>query len=280
MFKVAEELLTPQLAAQLLEANRMNRKIREDRVNYLAAEMSEGRWHLNGDTLKIDKTGELADGQHRCLAVIKADFAYPAILIREIEPEARLTIDEPLRRRFSDDLTMNGHGPNVVVKEVLLRRILQWNNDHGLAMGQKNRVGRARLAEEYPRYAEAMDLALSVAFSHTKTPLGDSIGAFMAWLLLQNADRKTVDKFFSIMAIGSQDERDRPVVLLRDRIIALKSDRMLGWRGAGQAPIVVWLTIRGWNAWVTGKPTTYSLPKGRVLTNPYPLPARLVKGGK
>lgn len=273
---VQEIVLTPALAMTLLDTNKMNRKVRQDWVDYLALEMAEGRWHINGDTIKVDATGILADGQHRCMAVIKANFSYPAIMVFDIEPEARLTMDDPMRRKFADDLVMNGRGPNANLKEAVLRKILTWQDVKGFA-GSRERVGRARLAGEYPKYREEIDIASALAFQHHKTPLGDSIGTFIAWLFLRNAPADVVHKFFSILAIGSQDKEDRIVVALRDRILTLKADPMMGYRGA-RTPLVIWLTIRGWNAWLTGQNTTYSMPRGRKLENPFPQPATLKVG--
>lgn len=273
---VTEILMSPEIATDLLETNKMNRKVRQDWVDYLALEMAEGRWHINGDTFKVDATGVLADGQHRCLAVIKANYSYPAILVEDIEPEARLTMDDPMRRKFADDLVMNGRGPNANLKEAVLRKILVWQDVKGFAASSA-RTGRARLAGEFPKYRDEIDDAMALAFSHHKTPLGDSVGTFIAWLLLRNAPADVVHKFFSILAIGSQSKDDRVVVALRDRILTLKADPMSGYRGA-RTPLVIWLTIRGWNAWVTGANTTFGMPRGRKLENPFPQPARLERG--
>lgn len=122
--------LTPEFAAELLATNDMNRKVREEWVDYLASEMSEGRWQVNGDAIRIDRDGKLADGQHRCLAVIKANYSYPAIFVSELDPIARLTMDDPMHRRFADDLVMNGMGPNANLREACLRKILTWEDVH------------------------------------------------------------------------------------------------------------------------------------------------------
>lgn len=268
--------LTPEFAQELLDHNKMNRVIRLDWVDYLATEMTEGRWHINGDTLVIDEEGELMDGQHRCLAVIKSGVTYPAVVIRQVAPEARLTIDDPMKRTFADDLVMNGQGPNATTREAVLRRIMVWNEYKGFA-GSKRKVSRAELAGEYPKHREEIQRAIQLVWRHRKNVLGTSVGVFMAWLLMQNADERVVEKYFSILSIGSQDDNDAQIVNLRDKIIQLRADPMLGWRGAGLSPLIIWYAIRGWNNWLTGERSNISLPRGRKLTNPFPQPARLVR---
>lgn len=272
------EMLTPELAQQLLDANKMNRRVRLDWVNHLAREMKDGLWKVNGDTIVIDTEGELANGQHRCHAVIAANYSFPVLIVRGIEPEARITIDDPWIRRFSDDLTMNGQGPNAVLKQVLLRRIILWNQDKGLAGGH-SRISRTLMSQEYPKHQQAMENAIAMAFAHHRTPLGDSRAAFVAWLLLANAPVEVVDHFFSILAIGSQEERDIDVVRARDRILTIRQDPMA--KGRQNSEQMIHIAIRAWNAWLTGKTAgTYALPRGRKLENPFPQPARLQRSGK
>jgi hypothetical protein len=280
--KTETVLLTPELAADLLARNKMNRKVVQDHVDYLAGEMLAGRWIENGDPVAIDTDGVFANGQHRAHASIKAGYSFMVNLVTEVPPEARLTYDDPLRRRFSDDLTMNGRGPNTIVQESLLRRILIWNNQHGFARTGKGKIGRGELAQEYPKYRDAMLRAIAMIHRHSKAPVQGAVAAFIAWLLLDNAPEELVEHFFSVLAIGSQLPEDYQLVRLRDRIITVKAEPSMGWQGGGKSPYIIWLIIQGWNAWLTGKSSSLALPRGRKLTNPFPAPvmvaSELVKG--
>jgi hypothetical protein len=273
-------LLTPEIAAKLLESNKMNRKLRDYWVAYLAGEMAAGRWHINGVPIIVDEDGELVDGQHRCEAAILADYSFEVNLVTDVDPKTRLTIDDPMRRTFADDLVMNDHGPNANVKEALLRRILTWNKNHGFAAA-KERVSRATLAEYFPLYSDQIDRAIRVTHKHYRQPLGNNVGAFMAWLLLEAADEKTVDYFFSVLSIGSQKPEDYMLVRLHDRIQALKAEVSFGWRGAGRSPYMIWLCITAWNAWITGKSNQIlGFPRGRILTDPFPQPVVAMRVGE
>lgn len=274
-------LLTPELAAEWLEKNKMNRKLRDKRVNYLATEMAAGRWYLNGGTFVFDTDGMMVDGQHRCHAVIKSGFSYAALVVRDVEPESRISIDDPLRRTFADDLEMNGMGPNAAAKEVLLRRILTWQRYGGLADERHNRVSRAECSQHYEAHAGriAQAISLSSHYQH-RHPMSTTGAAFMAWLLLGVAPEEKVKQFFSVMSIGSQEPNDYVVVRLRNRIQRLY-DEVLGRKkfAPGSTALQVWWAIKGWNAWVTGRTEAFQNPRNGVLENPFPAPAMVDETG-
>lgn len=79
---VASVMVTPDDAAILLENNDGNRSINNTHVTILADAMTSGEWMETGDTIKLDKTGRILDGQHRLMAVrtsntpAKFDFAF------------------------------------------------------------------------------------------------------------------------------------------------------------------------------------------------------------
>lgn len=68
--KIEIQEITPQKARTMLEMNTRNfRDVRPFRVDQYAKMMAEGRWELNGETIKI-ADNYLIDGQHRLLAAI------------------------------------------------------------------------------------------------------------------------------------------------------------------------------------------------------------------
>lgn len=276
--RIEQVSLTPDLAKVWLAQNRVNRTLRTTWVEYLAGEMRRGNWQVNGDTFVFDKEGELVDGQHRAQAVIDAEYSYQATVVYDVSPDARLTIDDPRLRRFSDDLTMNGQA-NTVQQEALLRKINTWNGSHGFASKQ-DRVSRTALAELYPLYAKDIRKAIEEAHRFWRAPASQSILQFMIWLLHQYGPEDMVEKYFSILAIGSQDSKDATLVRLRNRLQALKDEPQT--RGANKSPLtatMIYFMIRGWNSWVSGSVTQFSLPSGG-LSDPYPVPLAVEKNSK
>lgn len=66
--------VSPEVAQKLLSNNPENRPIEEDRVREYADKMRRGEWKEKmhgGSPLIVMKEGELINGQHRLMAVVK-----------------------------------------------------------------------------------------------------------------------------------------------------------------------------------------------------------------
>jgi len=69
-------LLTPDLAREFLATNiESQRKVNHGYVTVLANDITNGNWkdYMPDDAVIMSKEGKMLNGQHRCLAVIKAD---------------------------------------------------------------------------------------------------------------------------------------------------------------------------------------------------------------
>lgn len=100
-------LLTPDLAAWLLDGNLDgNRRLSSREVDRIANDITEGRWKANGDTIKVNESGKLIDGQHRCHAVIQADIAVPTMIVFGVsdDRDTMATIDTTARPRSVRDI--------------------------------------------------------------------------------------------------------------------------------------------------------------------------------
>ncbi len=64
------ELITPEIAQQMLESNKKNRPINWKRVEQYAVIMRAEEWELNPQGIVFDKNGDLQTGQQRLWAVI------------------------------------------------------------------------------------------------------------------------------------------------------------------------------------------------------------------
>lgn len=97
-------LLTPELATELLERNRMNRPLSDSHVARIAGQIKVGRWRFNGDTIKISDTQDVLDGQHRLWAVIEAKKPVETLIVYGIERDAFATVDTLRKPRSGGDV--------------------------------------------------------------------------------------------------------------------------------------------------------------------------------
>lgn len=102
-----EITITPEIAKAIVESSDLSiqRRPTQPHISFLASQMQNGKWVLNGDSIRFDTNGNLQDGLHRLMACIKANTPFTTIVVFNLSPRAILTIDNQKRaRRFSDVL--------------------------------------------------------------------------------------------------------------------------------------------------------------------------------
>lgn len=97
-------IVTPESAADLLaHHNPINRRLNAPHVQFLAREMERGTFRAdNGDSIRIDKDGNIIDGQHRLAAVVRVGKPVVMLFAVGIDRETFSTIDTGKRRTAQD----------------------------------------------------------------------------------------------------------------------------------------------------------------------------------
>jgi hypothetical protein len=97
------ETVTPQQAADWLRIhNRGNRVVYPSRVAALAKEMVQGTFKLTHQGIAFDKTARLIDGQHRLLAIVKANVPVTLAVTRGAGTDIYLAIDQGRAKSTAD----------------------------------------------------------------------------------------------------------------------------------------------------------------------------------
>lgn len=174
----------PEYAAFLLEGNSKNRPISKSGVEFLSRQMKEGLFKYNGDTIRIDRNGNLLDGQHRLSAIVMSGTTHMMTIIGGLDPETFSTIDQG-RKRTTGDLfaisgsTIGNHGQYAAASKVLLTierklmpssyRILSGRNDLIIDCFKRNE----KLIRDGMRYAHRKNItkiipksAVAACFAH------------------------------------------------------------------------------------------------------------------
>lgn len=93
------EWISLDMCREFLNLNTKNRRVSHTHVNELAGDIANANFVLNGDALRFDITGKMIDGQHRCLAALKAGVGFWSIVVRGLPEEAFSTIDTGTKLR-------------------------------------------------------------------------------------------------------------------------------------------------------------------------------------
>jgi hypothetical protein len=96
------KLVTPEMAKEFLLCNEQNRRVRSSWVNYLAFCIKNDEWKLTHQGIAFSECGRLLDGQHRLMAIVKADIAVSLMVTYGWNPLIFSAVDNALRRTDED----------------------------------------------------------------------------------------------------------------------------------------------------------------------------------
>jgi hypothetical protein len=245
--------MTPELAAELLELNTRNRKLKPTRVDSLVRELQDGEWRFNGDAVRVSNDARLLDGQHRLEAVVQSGITAPMLLIEGIQEDAQATIDAGLMRTYADHLRINGEErANRLAGIVrLYAAYLQskgkdrWNeNKFRLSIGALDRV-----LEKNPKLRQSAENAVSL-YKNGKVPIQESVGG-VADYVLHRIDGPDAQFFFERLSTGTklyESGPTQPILKLREYIMSPR-DTVEHRR----AYVNLGAVFKAWNAYREGR---------------------------
>jgi hypothetical protein len=252
--EIKKEKVTPSIAKQWLATNiESNRRVRQERVDFYAAEMLQGRWVENsGETIKFDRSGKLNDGQHRLHAVVKANKTVWFSVARNVDPQAFAVIDSGMARNGGDVLHISGiPNANVLAAGIkvyhgLMNGILDPDKS-GVRLQLSNRL----LLDMYNQDAEYWQTWVRKSAKwyagFSKIVAHSFIIGFSVVLDKNSKKRDKIDAFFDELCMDMAF--DPSVRLLRKRLI---EDKMKRNEKLTAAYKTIYF-IKVWNAFVTGK---------------------------
>lgn len=273
--------ITPDLAKKWLAQNTHNRNLRERVVNGYAADMRDGNWVEDGQSIKFTKGdivlldtppiigGALLDGQHRLSAIVKADVTVRMLVVSNLDDSTQETMDTGAKRSLGDVLKLRGEERYVPLAAVLLRVYL-WEV-HGLRRSMK--ADRARpthrqllhFLEEHPELRRSAEIGNRV---RNAVPLSASTAGLCHWLF-NRVDASDCAFFFARFIDRAGLVPGDPIYALRRVIENFAKDK-----GRVSEEHLTALSIKAWNFYRQGqqvqlltykpggaKPETYPEPK-------------------
>lgn len=273
--------VTPELAKKWLAQNTHNRNLRERVVNGYAADMRDGNWVEDGQSIKFAKGGivlldnppihggPLLDGQHRLTAVVSADTTVRMLVVTNLDGATQETMDTGAKRSLGDVLKLRGEERYVPLAAVMLRVYL-WD-----VQGQRRsmKADRSRpthrqllqFLEEHPELRRSAEIGARVRAS---VSISASSAGLCHWLF-SRIDQSDCAFFFARLTDGAGLDTDDPIYALRRVAENFAKDK-----GRIGEEHMTALVIKGWNAYREGRrvrlltykpggatPETYPEPK-------------------
>lgn len=239
--------ITPDTAALWLKSNTHNRNMRDRKVEAIVADLIEGNFKFNGDTIRFSKTGVLLDGQHRLAACAEADIPFQAIVVSGLDDDTQETMDSGTSRTLHDTLKLRGEDFSTELGSVAVRA-WQWSQGNRRFAGhlKPTRVQVVRFIDENPDLRRSAEMA-SRWYNEFKM-LRKSIWSTSHWILNRVSYEQT-PWFFSRVADGVDLTATHSIRALRARLINEAGDKR-------KQPDHMQLAyvIRAWNAYRNDEP--------------------------
>ena len=213
------------MAIQLLDRNKHNRPLSEVHVSRIARQIIAGKWEFNGDTIKIAKTGDVLDGQHRLWAVIEAKQPIETILVDGIERSAFSTIDTVRRLRTGSDIVaLNGQLRHRQIIASALTWLVRWQR--GCLedfRASHNKIENSDIEEAFDAHGKGM--ARSVDRCRSLRGLANQSLMSFLYYVLANRNLDLAERMISTMENPAGVSIDDPFFRFRSWIAADYSRR-------------------------------------------------------
>jgi len=215
-------LVTPELAAQYLEANTNNRPVKPISIKKYAKDMKEGKWKTGTkEFIKIGTSGRVLDGQNRLFAIIKADVAVELEFVFDMDESLFDVLDTGTARTPGDVFTIAGIKNSTRVSAI----IGFYSNLCQLTTVDNNKLrltnqGLLSIYKEKPEYWDSIALQTQrnyKAFSNILSP--SVIGGFHAYFDKCNSEKSTT--FIEALCTGI-NVTNKVIALLRSTLISDK----------------------------------------------------------
>lgn len=232
--------VTPEYAAELLDANLNNRSKKLHKIREWAEDMSAGRWRLNGDTICIAKDGRLLDGQNRLRAVELSGVTVRMSFARDVDDDAQQTMDIGAKRNVADALKFRGVEVNGQKADGIAGGMLIWEN------ATATTTRKIAYIEEN---VEAVGAAIEASKIAMKELRSQKLFGTAAMILMR-IDAEKASEFLRLLGTGEMLARGNPILTLRNKFMQMERINV-NHRGVLMDNLA--LVFKAWNAWREGR---------------------------
>jgi hypothetical protein len=205
--KAEFKTITPAMAEYYLSKNVINRKVREVAVRDYYKLITSGNFFPTHQGIAFYKDGTLADGQHRLLAIVRANKCVKLLVTTGLDKEAAVAIDVHRKRTMVDGLRIG--------------EISDWIDNRHIAMANLIAGGRRLNQPEIIAFLEHIAESAQFATTHLNVSkrhlMNASIHSAVALAHFYGEDPDDLARFCQIFVSGLASEpRDSAIIKLRD----------------------------------------------------------------
>lgn len=251
-------IITPEIAAELLERNTENRNPKRRAIANYARDMLASEWNPDASDIKVARDGTLLDGQNRLMACVEAGVPFPTLLRTGIDKDAREHVDQGVKRTAGDALKMAGvQDANVVAGAINIReRYRKSLEQHGgrqvmtYARGLRVSMTHAEVLDyidQHPSVQALLRLGHRVHKEGPGVPRTVYVAA-LSWFA--ESSEKLAREFAEAFIEGRREGTGDPLVALDRYMAKTKSPAELRQKSKNRNLQHLGAFVMAWNAWV------------------------------
>lgn len=239
MITISKETIDPSRASQLLAANTKNRPVKQQNLKFIVDQIKSGNWQFNGDMIRIDTDGNLLDGQHRLLAVVKTGMSIETLVVCGLDPNVFVTIDTGSTRSSADVLSVLGetNAKNLAAAVLLVNDI----NLNQVSEARHAKVSHHRLVELLSEHGEIRE---SIVWGRNLLKLAPPAVTTALHYLFSKKSKEAAQAFFQDIHDGIGLSATCPTLHLRNRLIQNQCSK-----SRMERKYMIALFIKAWNAY-------------------------------
>lgn len=219
--------LTPDMAKEMLEFNKLNRPLDQGHVNRLERQILNGKWIFNGDTIKLADTGDVLDGQHRLWAIFQSGKAVETVIVHGVKREAFSTVDAVRKPRGGADiLSLNGVTRYRVEAAAALNWLVRYQR--GILADYRNPKNKIENSDIEQCYAENPGIVEAVSrMAFTRKLYSPSVMAFV-YYVLANRNQELAERMADTLENPAGASVRDPFFRLRSNLLDMRHARRDG----------------------------------------------------
>lgn len=255
----------PREAEKLLATSAINRRLRPRLVECYAEDMREGLWDETGEAIKLSRTGQLLDGQHRLNAIIEAGVTLELLVVRGLGDQSQALMDQGASRTAKDALDLAGTSYASWSSAIARWVLLAGEPGPGMEQALKKKASTARIMKTVAENPDIGHAAARYPSLQNHIP-GSPTAIGYSWFWMNRIDPAACHEFFDAMVNMSFSFQRDP------RKAALRTLQRLGDHGINpsskdKAFATVSVLTRAWNGWRAGEEmeTIRVKQRGRII---------------
>lgn len=210
------QTVTPEQAAEWLELNTNNRKLRDQQVTAMVRDIQAGAWAWNGDSIKFADDGTLLDGQHRLTAIVRSGQPIEMLVIRGLAKATQATMDTGTKRTASDVLKLQGEKAYTALAAGI-RSCILWDKGVRNFNGGFRVTTNSQVLDYLEEHPEMRSYVETFGQLRRGVKLPATVGV-LAVKVLTEIDAEDAEYFFDRLASGEGLYRCDPIFELRNAL--------------------------------------------------------------